>query len=110
MPAQQPGQSPPTETIVRQGSANHFVGVEGVGGKLYLTTTRLYHQPHAANVQTQQASYPLSEIATAEKRNTFGIIPNGLLVTLKGGRQEKFVVAGRKKWITAITQQLHKPV
>ena len=34
--------------------------------------------------------------------NNLGIIPNGLAISLKDGRQEKFVVSGRQHWKTEI--------
>lgn len=92
----------PDEEILREGLANHFKGLEGVGGKLYLTDRRLRFISHKLNIQRHDESYPLEEIASAEPTRTLGIIPNGLRVTSLDGRRERFVVHERRQWVEAI--------
>ena len=103
-----PGAAAPTfapgEHVVHQGLANHFKGIEGVGGKLYLTNQRLRFQSHTLNVQVHDESYPLDLITNVEPARTLGLIPNGLLVTLADGRRERFVVHHRKAWVSAIAE------
>lgn len=94
----------PEEHVIHQGLANHFKGMEGVGGKLYLTNRRLRFRSHAVNIQVHDESYPLDLITTVEPARTLGLIPNGLLVTLGDGRRERFVVHHRKAWVSAITE------
>jgi len=86
------------EKIVKEGAANHFKGVESVGGKLFLTNFRLYFKSHAFNVQVHELSIPLDEIKSVELKNTLGIVPNGMAVTLKDGHEERYVVYGRGDW------------
>ena len=89
------------ETVLRYGPANHFKGIEGVGGKLFLTNKRLRFRSHKINVQTHDESYPIEMIASVEPSSSLGIIPNGLLVHLRDGRRERFVVAGRADWVAS---------
>jgi hypothetical protein len=58
------------------------------------------------NFQRVLMSYPLDFIEHAEPRLTWKVIPNGLLVTLGDGTEERFVVNGRKAWAKAINGQL----
>ena len=45
---------------------------------------------------------PLSEIAEVEATKTLGIIPNGLLVRLVSGAQERFVVQQNRHCVAKI--------
>ena len=69
------------EILLFETFANHFKGIEGVGGKLYLTDRRLIFQSHKLNVQTHQLSIPLSQIQNVVRNKTIGLINNGLMVT-----------------------------
>ena len=53
------------EQVIHSGGVNHFVGLEGVGGRLYLTNLRLYFKSHSFNIQKHELSIPLKEIAEA---------------------------------------------
>ncbi|HVY48570.1 MAG TPA: hypothetical protein VHB21_21925 [Minicystis sp.] len=90
------------EAVLFQGPANHFKGMEGVGGRLYLTRERLRFKSHRLNVQVHEASYPLDAILSVEPTRTLGLIPNGLAVELTDGRRERFVVNGRGEWVKRI--------
>lgn len=96
------------EQLIHAGPANHVRGPEAVGGRLVLTTRRLAFRPHAVNVQREPASYPLATIAKVGVARTFGIVPNGLVVTLADGSRERFVVAGRSRWEKEISLHLHE--
>ncbi|MCD7973074.1 MAG: GYF domain-containing protein [Candidatus Azobacteroides sp.] len=86
------------EIIIYKGPANHYVNIEARGGTLYLTTKRLRFLPHALNIQQQEFEASLNEIREVGFRNSLGIVPNGLTITLDNGRVEKFVVSKRKIW------------
>ena len=88
----------PGENIEYAGGANHFLNMEGRGGRLYLTNKRLIFKPHRFNVQGGGIELPRSDIAGAAKFLTLGFIPNGLVVTKKDGSVERFVVSGREEW------------
>jgi hypothetical protein len=94
------------EKVLRHGPANHFKGIEGVGGKLFLTNKRLRFRSHKINVQTHDESYPIETIASVEPSRSLGIVPNGLLVHLRDGRRERFVVSGRADWVSNIRSAL----
>ncbi|MGZ5662843.1 MAG: hypothetical protein ACXWG6_15860 [Usitatibacter sp.] len=90
------------ETVVHHGPANHFKGIEAVGGKLFLTNQRLVFRSHRFNVQAHEESYPLDEIVSTEPARTLGIVPNGLLLQMRDGRRERFVVGGRSEWVSLL--------
>lgn len=90
------------EKVLRHGLANHYKGIEAVGGKLFLTNRRLRFRSHKINVQTHDESYPIDTIASVEPARSLGIVPNGLLVHLRDGRRERFVVSGRGDWVSSI--------
>lgn len=91
------------ETLLMDGPANHFVGAEGVGGWLYLTSLRLHFRSHKINFHNHELSIPLDDIASVKTSLTLGIIPNGLTVEAPKGA-EKFVVQGARGWVQAIGQ------
>ncbi len=94
------------EKIIKEGAANHFQGLESVGGKLYLTNRRVVFNSHNLNIQIHQISIPFNKIKKVEKRMSLGIVPNGLLIKTIDGKEEKFVVWGRSKWRTLIEQKV----
>lgn len=101
--AQQPRLAPPLEGehVIRHGPANHFKGIEAVGGWLYLTDTRLFFRSHGFNVQNHELSVPLADLVGVDACRTLGIVPNGLRLSLRD-RTERFVVENRRAWVTAI--------
>ncbi len=92
------------EVIIKEQDANHFVSIEAVGGKLFLTNQRLYFKSHILNIQGHELTMELGDIENVEKRNTLLIVPNGISVKLKGGKEENFVVMGRDSWIEEISK------
>jgi hypothetical protein len=50
------------ETTIEVLRANHFLGDEGRGGKLYVTSTRLAFLPHRLNVQLARVELPYDEV------------------------------------------------
>jgi hypothetical protein len=95
----------PGETILKEGGASHAKGFETVGGHLWLTNARLFFKSHALNIQVHEASYYLPDIASIQPH---GLVPTWMLVTLRNGRQEKFVVFGRAEWVAAIAEALRQ--
>ncbi|MGG1203711.1 GRAM domain-containing protein [Brevibacillus formosus] len=91
------------ESIVQENiAANLFRGMEGVGGRLMITSERLYFQPHSLNIQTQPLELNLKDIAAVEKRNTLFVIPNGMKIKMHNGQEHKFVVWKRAEIIGMI--------
>ena len=87
------------ETILFETGANHFKGIEAVGGKLYLTTKRLIFKSHRFNFQKHTLSINLDEIASVGRYKVWGISNNGLLVKRKSGLTEKFTVVQPEEWL-----------
>jgi len=87
------------ETILFETGANHFKGIEAVGGKLYLTTKRLIFKSHRFNFQKHTLSINLDEIASVGRYKVWGISNNGLLVKTKNGLTEKFTVVQPEEWL-----------
>jgi hypothetical protein len=100
----------PDERVLHWGPANHFKGIEAVGGKLFLTNKRLRFRSHKLNVQRHDESYPVDAIDSVLPARTLGIVPNGVLVRLRDGRQERFVVGGRAEWVSRLQHALSAPM
>jgi hypothetical protein len=94
----------PGERLLKEGPANHFVGVEAVGGWLYLTNRRLHFRSHASNVQVHEWGMPLEQLGAVEPARTAGIVPNGLKVTTRSGDVERLVVNARAEWVRVIQE------
>ena len=92
----------PGEHIVFETGANHFKGIEGVGGKLYLTNKRLVFQSHSVNIQRHGLSINLQNIRETKRYKTIGILNNGIAVTTEN-HTEKFVVQKPDQWAIHLT-------
>ncbi|MFK5924361.1 MAG: GRAM domain-containing protein [Verrucomicrobiota bacterium] len=92
------------EVLIKEGGANHFKNMEGVGGWIYLTDKRMLFKSHSVNIQNHELSISLDEIRAATECMTFGIIPNGLKIQTSDGNEEKFVVEGRRDWVKNIIE------
>ena len=90
------------EKLLHEGAANHFKGIEGVGGWFYLTDISILFKSHSANIQKHDLSIPLQQIAEVNAYQTFKIIPNGFEIKTINGENEKFVVKNRNDWISRI--------
>jgi hypothetical protein len=93
----------PAEHILYDGPANHFQGIEAVGGWLFLTNQRLIFKSHRLNIQNHEWSLPLGEIRQVQTARSLGIIPSGLRVQSRSGQSERFVIARSDEWIRRIT-------
>ena len=96
----------PDEAVIQEGPANLQRGIENVGGRLFLTSSRLHFSAHAVNVQTRPADVPLGEVACVEVGRTrvFGIplAPNAIEVHTRDGALLRFTVYRRELWKAAI--------
>ncbi|WP_395744651.1 hypothetical protein [Prosthecobacter sp.] len=93
-----------TETALHSGPANHFKGLESVGGHLWLTDGRLHFRSHKMNLQNHEWTAPLADIASVRATRTLGLIRNGLLIRLSSGAEHRFVVNDNERWAQAIAQ------
>ena len=92
------------EPVLHQGPANHWRGIEARGGWLILTSRRLVFRSHGKNVNNEGAEVLLADITAVEPSRSLGIVPNGLRVRHKGDAVEKFVVAERAAWLSALAR------
>lgn len=96
----------PGENILFDTPANHFKGIEGVGGKLYLTNKRVVFKSHKINFQKHQLSINLSDIIKVDRYRPLGIANNGILIKTSGNKTEKFVVEQRDAWMDHLTENI----
>lgn len=82
--------------IYYQGPANHFVGVESVGGYLFVTKDKIIFKSHSFNIQNHNIEILQKNIIEVKPYNNLRIFPNGLEVIQKG-KTDKFVVNDRMK-------------
>ncbi len=90
------------ESFLMEGPANHFKGLEAVGGVLALSDRALVFRSHSFNIQNHELSLPLSGMDSVRAVNTLMLVPNGLLVFMRDGSRERFVVWKRKDWLRKI--------
>ncbi|URN93783.1 MAG: GRAM domain-containing protein [Candidatus Pristimantibacillus lignocellulolyticus] len=86
--------------------ANLFRGIESVGGKLKISDGSLLFTSHALNIQQGSTEIIIDQITSIKKRNTLGIVPNGMLITTRDGVEYKFVVWNRQRIIEFINKRL----
>jgi hypothetical protein len=92
------------ETILFETPANHFKGMEGVGGKLHLTNLRLVFKSHKLNFQNHELSIKLTDIESVDQYKTLGLVNNGLSVITIDHNKEKFVVEEVGKWLEYLSK------
>lgn len=86
--------------------ANYFRGIEAVGGKLYFDETGMTFKSHKLNIQTGNTRIEYRDIQEISKRNTLGIVPNGMAVITRDGYEHKFVIYNRKEVIRFLQNKL----
>lgn len=94
------------EEIIFQTGANHFKGIEAVGGLLTLTNQRLVFQAHYLNIQNHQLFIDLQNIRSFSRYKTLKIVNNGLLITTAETVVEKFVVQQPEKWFECLSERV----
>ncbi len=90
----------PGETVLREGSANHFKNGEAVGGQFYLTTHRLIFESHAVNFQPHDVYYDRRDILGGKK---VGMLTK-VELQMRDGSKEQFVVFKREAWLAELLQ------
>ena len=86
------------ENILFVTPANHFKGIEAIGGKLYLTEKRLVFKSHKLNIQNHVLSIILQDIISVDRYKTLGLVNNGLIISTCQNITEKFVVERAEEW------------
>lgn len=93
------------EEIEIQGPANLFRGIEGVGGKIFLTNKKMIFKSHKINIQKGQTNIPYEEIKEVKKRKTAKLINNGIRINTINGNEYDFVVNEREVWLEKINER-----
>lgn len=95
-----------SESVLMEGPSNHFKGVEGVGGYLWLTDGRLHFASHSFNVQNHAWTTQLGDIRDVAAVKTLGLFDNGLQISTAEGT-ERFVVNNSRPWAEMIRKHIH---
>lgn len=95
------------EEIEEEIFANLFRGVEGVGGKIFLTNQRLIFKSHSFNIQKGQTNLEYSIISSVQKRKTAKLIDNGIKIITKQNTEFDFVVNDRDDVLVKIQNKLN---
>jgi hypothetical protein len=93
------------EQIEVEGPANLFRGIEGVGGKLFLTNERLIFKSHKLNIQNGQTDIDYKHIAEVSGRKTANLNDNGIRIKTTDRKEYDFVVGDRDLWIERINEK-----
>lgn len=94
------------EIIAIEGPANLFRGIEGVGGKLFLTNKKVIFKSHKINIQKGQTDIHYDDINDVIKRKTVKLIDNGIRIKTNDAVEFDFVVNEREKWIKKLNEKI----
>lgn len=94
------------EKIENEIFANLFRGLEGVGGKIFLTNQRLVFKSHSLNIQKGQTNIIYLDIDSIHKRKTAKLVDNGIKIITKEGTEYNFVVNDRDAVLKKIQQKI----
>lgn len=98
-----------SENIVKKGTANLWYGIHSVKGRLFLTATRLIHDPGMMQVKKDRTEIMLEDVDSIKiVNNMFGKIPipNGIRVETTEGEAFQFVVNRRKDWVKKVEDMM----
>ncbi|MDQ3394316.1 MAG: GRAM domain-containing protein [Bacteroidota bacterium] len=94
------------EQIEVEGPANLFRGIEGVGGKIFLTNKKLIFKSHTINIQKGQTDIEYQSIKKIIERKTAKLIDNGIRILTTDGKEFDFVVNEREIWIEKLNEKI----
>ncbi|WP_411348691.1 GRAM domain-containing protein [Paenibacillus sp. WLX2291] len=95
----------PGEYVIKKNiMANLFKGIEAVGGFMQITNQRIVFKAHALNVQTGPVDIWIEDIVQMGKRNTLGLVPNGMRIIVANGTEYRFVVWKRGELMALIDE------
>ncbi len=87
-------------------SANCFVGLEAVGGKIHFDDSGLTFKAHSLNIQKDEIRIEYADILSVDKCNTLNIAPNGIIIFTKDDFEYRFVINNRKSVIEYLNSML----
>lgn len=85
------------EVVVKAGDSTYFTETEKVGGKLIVTNQRVYFRTFNGHGDKFDLEILPAEIRELIFFNTMKILPNGLNVVMKDGRELRFTVKKRNE-------------
>ena len=88
------------ETILEEG-ADHFRGIEHVGGRLVLTNRRLIFTSHKININNHSEAIPVGDIIFVSKDDHLS--PYQMKIMLVNSDVHKFRVTSPERWVEAIS-------
>ena len=94
------------ELIENHGPANLFKGIEGTGGKLFLTNLNAIFVAHKVNIQKGETKIPYTTILEVEKRKTARLIDNGIRIKTSNDKNFDFVVNDRDVWLEKLSEKI----
>ena len=94
------------ELIENYGPANLFKGIEGTGGKLFLTNLNAIFVTHKINIQRGETKIPYTNILEIGKRKTARLIDNGIRIKTKDEKTFDFVVNEREVWLEKLNGKI----
>ena len=94
----------PNEVVLKACSSKHFSEESTRKGKLVLTNQRLFFWPSEISNHPSLLEILPQQISELHFFNTLLLIPNGLNVITKDGRQNMFSVSERNVWTRMINQ------
>lgn len=94
------------ELVDIEAPANLFRGMEGVGGKLFLTNKRIIFNSHKFNIQKGQTEIDYENISDVIKRKTGKLVDNGIRIKTKNGQEFDFVVTNRDQLIEKLNEKI----
>ncbi|WP_194851853.1 GRAM domain-containing protein [Nonlabens antarcticus] len=96
----------PDEAIQIEGPANLFRGMEGVGGKLFLTNKKVIFNSHKLNIQKGQTNILYTDIEEIQERKTGFIVNNGIRIRTVDEIEYDFVVNSREQWLEELGKRV----
>lgn len=94
----------PNEVVLKACNSKHFRDRQSSKGKLVLTNQRLFFWPTSNEGQFSLLEILPQQISELHFFNTLLLIPNGINVITKDGRQNMFSVKERNSWTRMINQ------
>lgn len=94
------------EEIKKEGPATLYKGLEGVGGKLFLTDKRVIFKSHQLNIQRGQTDIDYSLISGVEKRIMKKWGNARIVILTKDGMEYQLVVYEPKQWKAEINERI----
>jgi len=86
------------ELVLKAGDSNFFTEKKAIDGKLILTNQRVYFKTKEDELKQYNLEILPNQIEEILYFNTMKIIPNGLSIILKEGKELKFKIGKRNTW------------